>query len=96
MADWEIPGRGALALKVPTFALEQRRPWIDSDHEALSIVEQCRVADVSRSRFYYTPVRESTENVGLMWLLDEKHTPTPLFDVRRIADWLSKRAIQST
>ena len=35
--------------KVGTFPLEQRRPWIESNHEELSIVEQCRLSGVSRS-----------------------------------------------
>jgi putative transposase len=54
-------------------------------------VEQCRLAGVSRSGLYYTPVGESAENIELMRLLDEKYTRTPFFGVRRMADWLDKQ-----
>lgn len=63
--------------KVGTFPLEQRRPWIESNHDELSIVEQCRLTGVSRSGLYYTPVGESAENIALMRLLDEQYTRTP-------------------
>ena len=74
--------------KVGTFPLEQRRPWIESNHDELSIVEQCRLTGVSRSGLYYAPVGESAENIALMRLLDEQYTRTPYYGIRRMTWWL--------
>ena len=74
--------------KVGTFPLEHRRPWIESNHDELSIVEQCRLTGVSRSGLYYTPVGESAENIALMRLLDEQYTRTPFYGIRRMTWWL--------
>ena len=45
-----------------------------------------------RSNVYYEPVREegqeSTENLGLMRLLDEQYTETPFYGIRRMTAWL--------
>ena len=87
--DREITGRGGVAQKkVGTFPLEQRRLWIESNHEELSIVEQCRLSGVSRSGLYYRPVGESAENIALMRLLDEQYTRTPFYGIRRMTWWL--------
>ena len=74
--------------KVGTFPLEQRRPWIESNHGELSIAEQCRLTGVSRSGLYYTPVGESADNIALMRLLDEQYTRTPYYGIRRMTWWL--------
>ena len=80
--------------KVGTFPLEQRRPWIESNHDELSIVEQCRLTGVSRSGLYYTPVGESAENIALMRLLDEQYTRTPFYGIRRMTWWLETQGRQ--
>ena len=67
--------------KVRTFPLDQRRPWIESNHDELSIVAQCRLTGVSRSGLYYAPVGESAENIALMRLLDEQYTRTPYYAI---------------
>ena len=77
--------------KVRTFTLGQRRPWIESSDKKLSITEQCRLAGVSRSGLYYTPVGESAENLELMRLLDEQYTRTPFYGVRRMTHWLENQ-----
>ena len=74
--------------KVGTFPLEQRRPWIESNHGELSIAAQCRLTGVSRSGLYYTPVGESAENIALVRLLDEQYTRTPYYGIRRMTWWL--------
>ena len=68
--------------KVGTFPLEQRRPWIESNHE----VEHrgAVLTGVSRSGLYYTPVGESADNIALMRLLDEQYTRTPYYGIRRM------------
>jgi putative transposase len=39
--------------KVEMIPLDNRRNWIETNHATFSISEQCRIAQVSRSSFYY-------------------------------------------
>jgi putative transposase len=56
----------------------------------LSIVQQCALAQLSRSGFYYVPKPERAENLALLRLIDEQYTRTPCYGVRKLTDWLRK------
>jgi len=64
-----------------------RQNWVESNPD-YSIRRQCRLAGVSRSNFYYTPVPESEENLQLMRLMDEQYMRHPEYGSPRMADWL--------
>jgi putative transposase len=68
-----------------------RRAWIEPHQDDLSIVEQCELTGISRAGLYYTPVRESAENLKLMRMLDEQYTRAPFYGVRRMTYWLSEQ-----
>jgi len=53
-----------------------------------SIRRQCRLAGLSRSNFYYSPVPESEENLHLMRLIDEQYMKHPEYGYPRMTDWL--------
>lgn len=57
---------------------------IESGHKELSIVKQCELVQVSRSGFYYEPVQESQENLGIMRWMDEQYLDTPFYGVERL------------
>lgn len=57
---------------------------IDPENDRISIVRQCELVGVSRSRFYYEPVIESEENLSVMRKLDEQYLHTPFFGVERL------------
>ncbi|CAI4033370.1 hypothetical protein DNFV4_03806 [Nitrospira tepida] len=69
------------ALSVPR---ETRRGWIHADPGAVSIVQQCVVAGLARSTYYYEPVPERAENLTLMRLIDELYLQRPFYGVPRM------------
>ncbi len=57
-------------------------------HAELSLVRQCELVGLSRSSWYYEPIRESSENLELMRAIDRHYLQTPFFGSRRMADEL--------
>lgn len=68
---------------------EQRKSHIDKAKN-LSISRQCALLDVPRSSFYYQPAQESSLNLELMRLMDEKHLQHPWLGIPRLTTWLRK------
>ena len=56
----------------------------------LSIRRQCELVGISRSGFYYEPVVETPENLGLMRRLDELHLARPVYGSRRLTAVLQR------
>ena len=54
----------------------------------LSISEQCRILDISRSAYYYEPIGESAENLSLMKRIDELYTDNPSWGSRQMRNRL--------
>jgi hypothetical protein len=55
-------------------AVDERGPEgaiVDSANHRLSISAQCRLLSISRSSYYYAPVREADERLALMTVIDE-------------------------
>jgi putative transposase len=50
----------------------------------LSIVAQCRLLKVARSTLYHRAAPVSTDDLRLMWLLDEQYLATPFYGSRRM------------
>ncbi len=65
----------------------ERKQHIDKAGQ-LSIVKQCELLEVHRSGLYYQPVPETTYNLELMRLIDEKHMLHPWLGVPRMTQWL--------
>ena len=49
-----------------------------------SIVKQCELLSLHRSRFYYEPVLESAKNLIIMRWLDEQYFETPFYGGLRL------------
>jgi len=65
----------------------ERKQHIDKA-TPLSVVRQCELLEVHRSGLYYQPVPETTYNLELMRLIDEKHMLHPWLGVPRMTKWL--------
>jgi putative transposase len=65
----------------------ERKQHIDKA-TPLSVVRQCELLEVHRSGLYYQPVPETTYNLELMRLIDEKHILHPWLGVPRMTQWL--------
>ncbi len=52
-------------------------------------MQQCRLAELSRSSWYYQPAGETAENLALMRRIDEQYLETPFYGSRKLAAVLS-------
>ena len=50
----------------------------------LSVVKQCKLLSLQRSRFYYDAMPESAENLNIMRWLDEQYFDTPFYGSLRL------------
>ena len=66
---------------------------IDKNYKNLSITEQCKLLEVSRSTFYYTPKPESEYELDLMAKIDELHLNRPYLGSRGIRRFLKRQGI---
>jgi putative transposase len=62
-----------------------KRRWIDRHDASLSIVRQCRLANLPRSSWYYQPAIETPQNLALMRRIDELYLEHPFYGSRRMA-----------
>jgi putative transposase len=54
----------------------------------LSVAEQCALAGLGRSTYYYEPAAPSEENLKLMRVIDKLYMRRPFFGSPRMTDWL--------
>ena len=54
----------------------------------MSIARQCQLVDLPRSTWYYEPVGETAENLGLMRKIDEVYLKWPFYGSRKMAEEL--------
>lgn len=64
--------------------MAERLKMIEVASPQLSIVEQCQILSVNRSRLYYKPVPVSEEELAIMRALDELYTAYPFYGARRM------------
>jgi putative transposase len=64
--------------------LAKRHSFIEPKNNQLSIVKQCVILSVHRSKYYYDPIAENAENLSIMLWLDKQYFDTPFFGVLRL------------
>ena len=67
---------------------EKTRAMINRDHPELSISQQCKLVQLNRSAFYYTPVGIGANTRAMMKEIDRVFTRYPFFGSRQIAAYL--------
>lgn len=70
--------------------MSERRALIDHE-DAVPVVRQCQLLDISRSTAYYHPQGLSEDDLALMRRIDEIHLEFPFYGSRRIRDELRDR-----
>ena len=78
-----------LKKKLP-HSVEEKRNLIDPDHSDISLRRQCDLVGLSRTGYYYQPVRESPQNLLMMGLIDRQYTQTPFYGSRKMTAWLNR------
>ena len=71
-------------------SLAEKRALVEPDHEALSISRQCELLSISRSGFYYRPTGETSDNLGLMQVIDRQFLDSPWYGSRQMARHLKR------
>ena len=64
--------------------VSQKRLLIEVNHPGLSIEAQCEAIGLSRSSYYYDPIRETEENLKLMKRMEEIHLQIPELGYRKV------------
>lgn len=70
--------------------IPELRQMVDTNHQQLSVVQQCILLSIHRSGIYYRPRGESMLNLELMLLMDEHYLEHPEKGARRIYIWLTE------
>ena len=69
---------------------EKKRAMIKRDHPELNISQQCKLVQLSRSAFYYSPVGIDADTLSMMKEIDRVITKYPFFGSRQIAAYLRR------
>jgi putative transposase len=68
----------------------ERRDMIELQPQ-LSIAQQCKLLDVSRSSFYYRPQPGRMVDLEMMRLIDEQYLRTPFYGTRSMTTYLRRQ-----
>ena len=69
---------------------DARQKMVSREHK-LSLRKQCELLQLSRSRLYYQPVGESTENLRFMEIIDKQFMETPWYGSRQMARYMQRQ-----
>lgn len=70
--------------KLKSLDLSNKKSLIDSKHESLTISEQCKILNISRSSYYNEPVGLNTQDIKILHKIDEIYTDASFYGYRRI------------
>ena len=79
--------------KVRSMTPAQRRELADRRHGSRSIVRQCALLGVSRSRLYHRPKETSQQALSLMQAMDRQYLETPFYGSRRMKASLDRQGM---
>jgi putative transposase len=65
-------------------SISKRCYLIEPNSKHLSVVKQCELLSIHRSRYYYEPMVETAENLAIMLWLDKQYFDTPFYGVLRL------------
>lgn len=72
-------------------SLEQRRSWIQPQHQRLSVRRQCQLLGLAAASYYYRAQPESAQNLRYLRWLDEEYTRHPFYGVRKMTFQLQQQ-----
>lgn len=64
--------------------VKEKLAMINKESTVLSLSAQCKLLNISRGNFYYTPVPETQENLSIMSFLDKQYHKTPFYGSRKL------------
>jgi putative transposase len=72
-------------------SLEQRRSWIQPQHQRLSVRRQCQLLGLAPASYYYQAQPASAQNLHCLRWLDEEYTRHPFYGVRKMTFQLQQQ-----
>ena len=64
--------------------LAKRCLFIEPGNIKISVLKQCAILSIHRSRYYYEPIAETAENLAMMLWMDKQYFETPFYGVLRL------------
>lgn len=64
--------------------LAKRCLFIEPGNIKISVLKQCAILSIHRSRYYYEPTAETAENLAMMLWMDKQYFETPFYGVLRL------------
>ena len=64
--------------------LAKRCLFIEPGNIKISVLKQCAILSIHRSRYYYEPTAETAENLAIMLWMDKQYFETPFYGVLRL------------
>lgn len=58
--------------------------FIEPGNIKISVLKQCAILSIHRSRYYYEPIAETAENLTMMLWMDKQYFETPFYGVLRL------------
>ena len=58
--------------------------FIEPGNIKISVLKQCAILSIHRSRYYYEPIAETAENLAMMLWMDKQYFETPFYGVLRL------------
>ena len=58
--------------------------FIEPGNIKISVIKQCAILSIHRSRYYYEPIAETAENLAMMLWMDKQYFETPFYGVLRL------------
>lgn len=69
----------------------KKKSLINRSHPQLSISQQCKLVQLSRSAFYYAPIGVNAKTLALMKKIDMVFTKYPFFGSRQLSAYLTRK-----
>ena len=58
--------------------------FIEPGNIKISVLKQCAILSIHRSRYYYEPIAETAKNLAMMLWMDKQYFETPFYGVLRL------------
>ena len=62
----------------------ERCLFIEPGNIKISVLKQCAILSIHRSRYYYEPIAETAKNLAMMLWMDKQYFETPFYGVLRL------------
>lgn len=77
---------------IEPLSLSQKRSFVASSSDEISITDRCRIAGIAPSSYYYEPCEADAETLAIMAFIDKQYLRTPFYGSPRMTTELRKNS----